>query len=141
MKTLDEVITAMENLTTCDDTGFSYIAHDDAVDALFYLTVFRVERKHPDELHREMVKENDNNPLTWDELKQMEGKPVWIEADHMLIQYTGWALLSYFCGDHMDIFPFEMRFSVNFVDPKHGEFFLMQDYLGKTWQAYRKERS
>ena len=122
MKTLDEVITAMENLTTCDDTGFSYIAHDDAVDALFYLTVFRVERKHLDELHREMVKENDNNPLTWDELKQMEGKPVWIEP------VKEWMLLTEVDEEDCGIW----LLSLDGLD-----YDLM---LHENWQAYRKER-
>lgn len=62
------------------------------------------------------MKTVDNPPLTWDELKDMEGKPVWIEGPLI----TG--------GPHWII-----------VGPSHLYDGKIVGY-GKTWQAYRKER-
>ena len=77
-------------------------------------------RKMEDELNnirREHISQMKNDPLTWDELKQMEGKPVWVEesAENGL-WWTYWVIWQ---GD-------------NAVLPE-------KDYSTK-WQAYRKER-
>ena len=79
-----------------------------------------------------------NNPLTWDELKQMEGKPVWVEYNRHL-NSKEWRDHSK-CWDIINQFgtfrnnPEEIMFTEKgFVFEKKG--------LGLTWQAYRKERS
>ena len=69
---------------------------------------------------------SQNDPLTWQELKQMEGKPVWVEADYF---EKGWFLVDaslvniwvtgYDCAEHQ----------------------LRKEDIGVSWQAYRKERS
>ena len=41
MKNLDEVINDLENLTTCDETGYSYIANDDMAMAVFFLKNYK----------------------------------------------------------------------------------------------------
>ena len=68
-----------------------------------------------------------NNPaLTWDELKQMEGKPVGVEA----LLYKQWAVIAY-VGDKY------IRFEgADLYAPES------RTYMGKDngWQAYRKER-
>ena len=77
-----------------------------------------------------------NDPLTWDELKQMEGKPVWIEEQYSFDEewYGHWEVISSFCDDE-------------FVDDPDPVVYMTDDEvrhkndLGKTWQAYRKERS
>lgn len=64
MKTLDEVIQALEDLMPCDGSGCSYIEDTDAEDALYYLKAFAAKRKvleykekHYDEIVESMLKE------------------------------------------------------------------------------------
>lgn len=67
-----------------------------------------------------------NNPLTWDELKTMVGKPVWVEA----LLYKQWAIIAYVGDEHL-------RFEgVSLYAPES------RVYMGEDdgWQAYRKER-
>lgn len=73
---------------------------------------------------------DDNPPLTWDELKQMEGKPVWVEpsgADgYWIIPYmfseTGGAEYCFAQGD------------------QYWKEYMRDRDDGISWQAYRKER-
>ena len=67
-----------------------------------------------------------NEALAWDELKRMEGKPVWV--DHQL--HKGWLLVGHQVTPHMRIFVGAFSEQVPLYD----------DDLGKTWNAYRKER-
>lgn len=68
-----------------------------------------------------------NDPLTWDELQQMEGKPVWVEQHHG--DTKGWLLILRKCDD------------VVTCTTKHGNsFYLYKANYGEKWQAYRKER-
>lgn len=128
MKTLDEVIKAVEEKLGIG--GEEAIENCLETDALHYLKVFRAEREHLDELHRELVKENDNNPLTWEELQQMEGKPVWIEDDTGTKFYRGWAIVLNFIFNGTYL---------HYVCDDYSETCVVKDDLGKTWQAYRKE--
>ena len=71
-----------------------------------------------------------NDSLTWNELKTMEGKPVWIEYDDHFpgkyrTQYKEWEVIHYVLPD---------RFVVK------GEWDYHESELGEIWQAYRKER-
>lgn len=68
-----------------------------------------------------------NEPLSWDELKQMEGKPVWVE--HKL--FKGWRLVGWQANDHM----------MNLVGSYSEQLPLFEDDCGNGWQAYRKERT
>ena len=68
----------------------------------------------------------DNPILSWDELKQMEGKPVWVETEMF---FPRWYLTEavdsetvFFVGVHTERVPLHF------------------DGFGKTWIAYRKER-
>ena len=75
-------------------------------------------------------KEKDINvPLTWEELKQMQGKPVWVEVDG---NWYGkfWAFVE--LGSDVYINFYQMG-------QDYPEDLLKRD-IGKTWQAYRKER-
>lgn len=88
MKTIDELIKAIEYcLKPADILGncrekCPYIHNCDpectAVkeDALHYLKENRTLQYG---YIKAMADLEDNPPLTWDELKQMEGKPVWVE--------------------------------------------------------------
>lgn len=72
-----------------------------------------------------------NDPLTWDELKSMEGKPVWIERNEKYC-YPRWFIIErIYKWDSIDD-------STMLVQPDDEELFLSEH--GKTWQAYRKER-
>ena len=64
----------------------------------------------------------DNNvALSWDELKAMEGKPVWVEDED---SYSRWEIIH---GVYDDGISF-------------GDYFLNKNEFGTIWQAYRKEK-
>lgn len=68
----------------------------------------------------------NNVALSWDELRAMEGKPVWIEN----MFYKKW-LIAYQVNES------------NIIFDGNG-FYYTQAFVidyGKSWQAYRKERS
>lgn len=75
-----------------------------------------------------------NPPLSWDELKAMKGKPVWVEADDG--KYKGWVIVGKFYSllekedldAHVDLYYFgrSMEYS--------------KEMYGYYWQAYKKER-
>lgn len=76
----------------------------------------------------------NNVALSWDELRQMEGKPVWVEADDG--KYTSWFVVgnffSYFEKEDFDA-------HVNLYNFGRAMEFSKETY-GGYWQAYRKER-
>ena len=80
MKTLDEVIKAQERCGTYPNCHFCFL-HSGPMcewirDALQWLKGYKAHI----ELDRLRDKcEAKNDPLTWEELKSMEGKPVWVE--------------------------------------------------------------
>lgn len=71
-----------------------------------------------------------NNALTWDELKAMEGKPVWIEYNikHKERTLLAWCLVLIVLDEYMSVQTNAVAFRV-----KKSE-------IGTKWQAYRKER-
>lgn len=150
MKTLDEVIAELE-----DEGLFA--------DALQWLKMYRSDmqiyaenQKHwEDELMRKIKDFGDakeryikrlkelnigtlNEPLSWDELKQMEGKPVWYEVLDPkalpALDQAGWGLVgrgTFTTWRGVESFSL-IRIGVTYALPTSG--------YGKTWQAYRKER-
>lgn len=89
--------------------------------------------------YRQLVQnlgEVGNDPLSWEELKAMEGKPVWVEQTMVLEEGTPeeytqdvkeWMIVSnigHRCIDMVNVNDGELRF----------------DRSDLTWQAYRKER-
>lgn len=128
MKTLDEVIEELENLTTCDGTGYSYIADDDADDALHYLRGYREVLPEYAQMKLDAVK---NDPLTWQDLKQMEGKPVWtvestVTYDDNGIERIGrWNIIR-------EVTQEQIIFYIGL--PYH------KSWQGIGWQVFRKER-
>lgn len=139
MKTLDEVIAELE-----DEGLFP--------DALYHLKMYRSDMQMyaenqkywEDELKQKIkdfgdakeryiakLKELDigtlNDPLTWDELRTMEGKPVWVEDSN---HQGEWVLLS---GTEDDILYFVYRTC--------NEYKIYRKEQGTLWQAYRKERA
>ena len=70
-----------------------------------------------------------NDPLTWDEIKTMEGKPVWVEC------WLGkrWGLV--YRIDKTD----NNEIAYCMISVGHSWSLYAED-IGKIWQAYRKER-
>ena len=128
MKTLDEVIKALSVcadiegscLTDCpyqDDCNFGADCYKDA---LHYLKEYKgLSKMWNDKLD----KEQENPPLTWKELKQMEGKPVWIESP----EWKRWEIIG-----HIDDFLEVM------ITNRHEVY--ESDKFSRIWQAYTKER-
>ena len=71
--------------------------------------------------------EEDNPPLTWDELQQMEGKPVWVERP----EWKEWLLVSEIDEDKCEIY----------LRDKWGNGVSVNGRNIGYWRAYRKERS
>lgn len=159
MKTLDEVIDAMERCSKphyFDCTGCPYEDAEDETgchpddrdaDVLHYLKECKAyrDRLTSDKAqtiicprcHSEMgiFLPEGNEPLTWDELKQMEGKPVWLESHGDITEFTGWAIVRNALEDRA-------HFIFSHYD---GEFLTYEMALpdvtfGKEWNVYRKER-
>jgi len=135
MKTLDEVIKVYETGMFISDKSFDEALREFNSDALYYLKELRhildntvwVESTKEENGYWKlpMLPETGNDPLTWDELKRMRGKSVWLEYDWNNIHYKGWISL-----DHMeDIFIIDVK----------DEWALSEVNMDK-WKAYRKER-
>ena len=138
MKTLDEVIIALE---VCTSGYCSHPKHGDCpylderndcdtrqrkLDALQWLKGYKAHI----ELDRLRDKcEAKNDPLTWEELCMMEDKPVWVEVDG---NWYGkfWAFVEVGNNAYMNFYSMGQEYPVD----------LRKRDIGKTWQAYRKER-
>ena len=127
MKTLDEVIEyfnnqcQMRHVYLTEDSGARF------AEALHYLKEYR----KLDSLDAVAFSEDDNPPLTWDELKTMEGKPVWVEEKYRKgdLKSSGWWLIDYWNDDQICL-----------RDQGGNPWFIYQAGMGWAWKAYRKER-
>ena len=72
-----------------------------------------------------------NNALTWDELKAMEGKPVWIEERSCRL----WIIARNFQRVQYE------NIDTEWLRTDIREIYYDKADIGKTWKAYRKERS
>lgn len=141
MKTIDEVIESItkqsgleiRNVRKPDKDRF-WVDRETYMDALHYLREYR-------DKHDEMLKTEEalgycemaeNRPLTWDELRTMEEKPVWIEADNGQEQFKHWFIIDEFT--YSDIPGLQIMWCLN------NSFRFWEADIGKTWQAYRKEK-
>ena len=154
MKTLDEVIKAWSicfsdnsrsNCTGCpyaDEDGEAACFNHDREDALIYLKAYQWQMTNPDGDHLQLEKCRallsdfyQNEPLSWDELRQMEGKPVWVEGNHGCIWgQKAWSLIL------LDSENDDIVICINTDNGVHYEFAIGQEDYGTDWQAYRKER-
>lgn len=140
MKTLDEVIKANECCdhgepdSRCEDCPYNGIGTcclERESDALHYLkeykdaygNVIASMNYHLRKIHE--LEQND--PLTWQELKQMVGKPVWVEHKH----YSKW-LIVYEVYENTIVLDGNGCYTQYFSDDNDKEV---------RWKAYRKERS
>lgn len=125
MYSLDQVIYFLEQRQQTEDWNIR-----DA--AIAYLKGYREVLPEYAQMKLDKV---TNEPLTWDELKTMEGKPVWAEEDDG--KYKGWVMVGKFYSlfenedldAHVNLYYFgrSMEYS--------------KEMYGFYWQAYRKERN
>ena len=157
MKTLNEVIdsiTKQSGLEIRDvrkpEKDRFWVDRETYNDALHYLREYRSDMKHWESdrkgyedwieqykdarnKHQQAVIElKRNDPLTWDELKGMEGKPVWVEYNLHLSDEDArsrmWIIVQKIMPWRQDN---ELIYYSGFVFGK--------EEIGKTWNAYRKE--
>ena len=80
------------------------------------------------------IKRERNTPLTIDELRQMDGEPVWVSVSNNWRESgvsEGWCIVRFHSEDD--------RVRVYVYDTRHGaRFFAQQDY-GESWIAYRQK--
>ena len=151
MKTLDEVITSLDvciNGKGCKNCPYAVYDEDEfeeytecekqRVDALHYLKEYQRYQNTPSRNgHMALVdyfeETQKNEPLTWDELRTMEGKPVWVEILSDEIDLSSrWMMVSRETKAH--------SLPLAYTDDMGHWIYGHEDDLGKTWQAYRKER-
>lgn len=152
MKMLDEVIKANECCdhgepdSRCEDcpyNGIGACCAERETDALHYLKTIEITENMYHDAVNELSKWIDEDwkdrclPLTWNELRTMEGKPVWVEEiEDDKILFGQWDIISGFgYSENFDLIDYEnpiINFYISGNRTKFG--------LGKTWQAYRKER-
>ena len=82
-----------------------------------------------EETSQKLEQASQNLPLTWEELKTMAGKPVWIE--HPETKIGRWIVIAKITGRNEDLA------CMNATDA-WGSYW--KKYQGLEWQAYRKER-
>ena len=139
MKTLDEVIDTLEHPSKAvfEPDGFSLVHSNDLADALHYLKEYQGEfvlearANLADKFVNALIESEDNPALTWDELREMEGKPVWVEYDGYTPEWEVIENVGAMRGSIGDI-------TGTFIETHMSV--LHKDDMGKTWQAYRKER-
>ena len=144
MKTLDEVIRRIEIYKNNFDEKGCFDCHyreDDCVDNCFLENVLYHLNKYkeaqdiifPDyvALKEYWAHEQENPPLSWEELKAMEGKPVWLEVKYQNPDtiYKYWTIVKYFDSHEGEDLVFT------------GTGFYHRSLLGTNWQAYRKENN
>lgn len=145
MKTLDEVIIAMENCygpdaECCDKCQYTKKNSAGSIclkcnledDALIYLKAYRDDRDDLTALRAFWKEQQENPPLTWDELRTMGGKPVWVESSDSFNRRRWMFVGEWFDDDEMRLF--DMGYDYPDYVSKNG-------YESGTWQAYRKERT
>ena len=134
MKTLNKVIEKYEicngSESYCSECPYNEERCCCDPDALYYLKEYRAcgDCSYADSYLR-CTQESRNDPLTWDELKQMEGKPVWFE-------WTGlprWGIVD---GIYTNAFGVENLV----ICIPHDYLHFDKRMQGQVWQAYRKER-
>lgn len=149
MKSLNEVIKDLQEQID-DDMNCEYSSNwivdkDDVEDAIHYMkelkeardiiATAREEAKIQLEAFKAdiMNKMTDNPPLTWEELRQMEGKPVFIDSIPLVRR---WVVIKKFhpYGGNKNLFDMEVNDGAHFLRKN------MRRDDPAWWQAYRKER-
>lgn len=84
--------------------------------------------------YREMLNNVENEPLTYDELKEMDMKPVWYESLYWEMKAWGKVLVQPE-GIYIDIVSRRKNGQIY-----SNRFSIYEDQQGEMWQIYRKER-
>ena len=142
MKTLDEVIGIMDGIDqTCTCCAYQHDCDETECiekDALHYLKEYKEKQIDLIANHEELTALRDyyaetqhepNDPLDWEELQEKEKKPVWVECKDR----TGWAIYD-------GIFVRYGEICGIFVFGLYSTSICPREEIGKTWNAYRKER-
>lgn len=138
MKSLNEVIDKLEKADLTWSNIKNNLNYEDFRDALFYLKEYKKNQEDPDGDHQQLEKAQkllwefyQNDPLTWQELRGMEEKPVWVEGS--VCSSGFWAIVEGF-GESG---------GADYVFLCGNQFWkedMKDDDNGLSWQAYRKER-
>lgn len=134
MKTLDEVIKTLED---CEVRGGFFDWKYGISDALHYLKEYKRAKDELDSTRlayldvltdyvalKQWWAESQANPaLSWDELRTMEGKPVWYEHEF----WKGWIILG----------KVEQGVNCEMIPDREEKWYIVKDGSAK---AYRKER-
>jgi hypothetical protein len=131
--TIENVITSLEN-NSCSECSYTCrtpfecnckgcFYRDAVAKAVEYLK----EYKKLDSLDAVAFTEDDNPLLTWQELRQMEGKPVWLERP----EWKEWLLIS-----EIDEYKCEI-----YLRDKWGNGASVNGRNIGYWRAYRKEKN
>ena len=118
MKTLDEVIDLFDNgcirpCVECPCCGMKECQEQLAAESYYLHEYQKIEEEHA-----------ENVPITWEELKQMEGKPVWVESKRYGARWYLLENVSDNCLVCIGIYG------------ERAPYYRDDD----DWQAYRKER-
>lgn len=145
MKTLNEVIEILETVVKHDYVWFdektALMTIETLTDTLQYLREYQWQMTNPDGDHQQLEKAQrllwefyQNDPLSWDELKSMEGKPVWIDSVPLVRR---WVIIKKFhpIGGNKNLFDMEVEDGAHFLRKN------MRRDDPAWWQAYRKEKS
>ena len=124
-----EIARYQEAVRNCEEAENKYRkAEQDALKALDDWA------SRPVEENKKLVLTVDNPPLDWEQLKQMIGKPVWVEGKTV----KHWAVITGIYYDDLN----EGYLLETYYAEKQGSNTSRRkrSTLGKSWQAYRKER-
>lgn len=120
MKSLTELIKWLSDLQS-DDDQMVLLHENELTDTIHYLTEYH-----------EMLENVENEPLEYEELQRMVGKPIWIEGSSVLAHWMIIADIRPDCLTCHGMLLCRGRFGETIP--------LYKEYLGKTWLAYKKER-
>lgn len=145
MKTLNEVIKVFETGMLFSDKPYDEAFREFNSDALHYLKEYRSDKLKWEadwkSFHgfyvalKYWAEQQENPPLTWDEVKQMVGKPIWVEYNFRIDdkdfrdKSKRWCIVREFKPWH----------DTEIIITENG-FVLSKNEQIKDWQAYRKER-
>ena len=113
MKSLTELIKWLSDLQS-DDDQMVLLHENELTDTIHYLTEYH-----------EMLENVENEPLEYEELQQMVGKPIWIESQSIGKKHCGWVVIK--------------QYHIEGAIVTDARLFYASNY-GKTWLAYKKER-
>ena len=133
MKTLDEPYMTLNELIVYLEKITLPMTHEAVkTDCIHYLKEYQGLSKMRND---KFDKEQENPPLTWEQLKQMEGKPVWVEYEEDKYMYKEWTIIT-------DIFDTDNCKGIKAVRIDSDRY-PVPIYLWRrrtAWQAYRNEK-